>query len=74
MMMKMRYFTHHFFNEWMKSSTYMFLIFSGANFLESKLNSNNIIDLLIVLLGCFFVGFVFVFFSKKKEEVENEKY
>ncbi len=70
--MKIKIFTHRFINNWMRISTYVFLIFSGGNFIGNNLNSNNIINLLTVLFGCFFVGFVFVFFQKK-EEVEDER-
>lgn len=69
--MKLKSFTRHFLNEWMRISIYFYLIFSGGNYLSQKLNIDHIVDLLIVLFGCFFAGFFFVFFKKK--DVKNEK-
>ncbi|WP_260515497.1 hypothetical protein [Serratia fonticola] len=70
--MKIKGFARHFFNEWMRGSAYFYLIYTGGNYLSQKLNIDHIADLLIVLFGCFSVGFVFVFF-KQKERDKNER-
>lgn len=65
--MKIKIFTHRFINNWMRISTYVFLIFSGGNFIGNNLNSNNIINLLTVLFGCFLWALYSFFFKKRRK-------
>ncbi len=58
-----------FLVKWLDKSTYFFMIFSAVNYLSKSFKSNNVLDLVIILLGCLFVGFVFSYFSQKRNGI-----